>query len=114
MLQYTSHQSKSEKSCCLFAARQHAYYGANLLPRKQVADPLEEGWRVARHGAFVVATVGSRRGFFFGGGWVGADLLSCDEQAVEVGTERHTGDERHSWLGGIGLQRVHIGRLDDL
>ena len=41
-------------------------------------------------------------------------MLGCDEQAVEIGAKWHTGDKRHSWLGGVGLQRVHIGRLDDL
>ena len=41
-------------------------------------------------------------------------MLGSDEQAVEIGTKRHTSDERHSWLGGVGLQCVHIGRLDDL
>ena len=56
-------------------------YKVNLPPRKQVADPLDEGWRVAWHGALAVAaTVGSGlRCFFFGGGWVRADLLGCDE-----------------------------------
>ena len=41
-------------------------------------------------------------------------MLGCDEQAVEIGTKWHTGDERHSWLGCVGLQCMHIGRLDNL